>query len=83
MPVERPELADAVRRAHDQAEQMAKAAGVKLGRVRSITESPASNPQPYPYAMGAAAPMKSADTPIQPGTQELTLTVNVVYDIEQ
>jgi len=73
---------DAVKRAHDQAEQMAKAAGVKLGRVRSISEASASSPPPYPYAMGDAA-QKSAATPIQPGTQELSLTVNVVYDIEQ
>jgi uncharacterized protein len=74
---------EAVRRAHDQAEQMAKAAGVKLGRVRSITESPASSPPPYPYALGAAAPARDSAVPIQPGSQELTLTVDVVYDIDQ
>ena len=75
--------ADAVRRAHDQADQMAKAAGVKLGRVRSISEGSEVSPGPR-YSLGAAnAPGNAAPTPIEPGTQQLTVTVTAVYDIEQ
>jgi uncharacterized protein YggE len=74
---------DAVRRAHDQADQMAKAAGVKLGRVRSISEGSEVSPGPR-YGLGAAnAPGNAAPTPIEPGTQELTVTVTAVYDVEQ
>jgi hypothetical protein len=74
--------ADAVRRAHDQADQMAKAAGVRLGKVRSISEGTSVSPQPYPLR-GAGLAAGAPPTPIQPGTQELTVDVNVVYDIEQ
>ena len=74
---------DAVRRAHDQADQMAKAAGVKLGRVRSISEGSEVSPGPR-YSLGAAgAPGNAAPTPIEPGTQQLTVTVTAVYDVEQ
>jgi uncharacterized protein YggE len=75
--------ADAVRRAHDQADQMARAAGVRLGRVRSISEG-TSVSQPYPRLGAFPAPgAAAAPTPIQPGTQELTVDVTAVYDIEQ
>ncbi|MFD4180428.1 SIMPL domain-containing protein [Rhodococcus sp. NPDC058514] len=71
--------ADAVRQAQAQASQIAEAAGVELGKVRSITEVPAAGPTPYPYP-GAA--LDRAPTPIEPGGQELTVTVAVVYDID-
>ena len=62
---------DGVRRAHDQADQMAKAAGVKLGKVRSISEASSSDGSRYAIpAPGAAA--NSAPTPILPGLQQLT-----------
>jgi uncharacterized protein len=74
----------AVHLAQLQAEQMAKAAGVKLGAVRYISEVPASSPMPY-YERYAGAP--SADVaksaPVLPGQQELSLTVDVVWDISQ
>jgi uncharacterized protein YggE len=75
--------ADGVRRAHDQADEMARAAGVRLGRVRSIAES-TSAPPPYPRgALNSAPGAAAAPTPLLPGTEELTVTVSVVYDIEQ
>lgn len=75
----------AVHQARLQAEQMAKAAGVKLGGIRLISEVPASSPVPYAqdaYRAVAGAPAASP-APIEPGQQELTLTVDVVWDIEQ
>ena len=76
----------AVHLARLQAEQMAKAAGVKLGAVRFISEVPANGPMPY-YDVAAgrtSAPgQAAAPAPVLPGQQELTLTVDVVWDIAQ
>lgn len=73
--------ADAVKQAQKQARQMAEAAGVQLGRLRSISETPGSTPFPVP--LGAAARSDQADTPIQAGNQKLTVAVTVDYDIDQ
>ena len=71
---------DAVKRARAQATQLAHAAGVKLGEVRKITEARA--PVPFnqfasPQAFRAAA----TSTPIEPGSQELTVDVTIVFGI--
>ena len=71
--------ADAVRRAKAQAEQLAEAAGVALGSVRTITEAPLQGPG-YEEQLGYAADA-AGGAPVQAGTQDLTLTVTVVYDI--
>ena len=75
--------ADAVKRAATQAKQLADAAGVKLGPVRSITEVPQTTFSPFDTraAAGAAADQASVPVPLAPGSQQLTLTVTVVYDI--
>ena len=74
----------AVHQAQIQAEQMAKAAGVKRGRIRSISEVFASGPVPY-YEKFAGAPSADARVaaPIEPGSQELSLMVDAIWDIEQ
>lgn len=71
---------DAVRRAQDQAKQMAEAAGVRLGRIQSITEVPVNPPSPF---YRDSTPAEAAAVPIEPGTKELTVMVEVVYDIDQ
>ncbi len=71
--------ADAVRQAQAHAKQMADAAGVRLGQIRSITETPVSPPGPF----GRDAAAAGAAVPIEPGTQELTVMVEVVYAIGQ
>jgi uncharacterized protein YggE len=75
--------ARAVEAARASADAMAKAAGVPLGTVVSISE-PSQVVYPYPYAMGGAA-RESADaltpTPVNPGTQDLSATVTVVFEI--
>ncbi len=70
---------DAVRQAQAHAKQMADAAGVTLGRIRSITEVTASPPGPFSRDSAVAA----APVPIEPGTQELTVMVELVYAIDQ
>jgi uncharacterized protein len=68
---------DAVRRALAQAQQLADAAGVGLGPVRSIVELAGEPPVPY----RADADLAQASVPLQPGTQELAVTVEVVHEI--
>lgn len=65
--------------ANDTATQLAKLAGVKLGKPISISES--SSTPPYPvYAKDAAA--SSSSTPISAGTMDITVDVQVVYAIQ-
>lgn len=71
--------ADAVHRAQDQARQLADAAGVPLGAIRSITEVSAGA-QPPPTAAPVADSV-AARVAVQPGTQQLSSTVEVVYAI--
>jgi uncharacterized protein YggE len=70
--------ANAVRQAQAHAKQMADGAGVRLGKIRSITEVPVSPPGPLGRDAAAAAPV-----PIEAGTQQLTVMVEVVYAIDQ
>jgi uncharacterized protein YggE len=72
--------ADAVRRALAQARQLADAAGVGLGPVRSIVELAGAQP-PMPYVAQAEADRAALAVPVQPGTQELAVTVEVVHEI--
>ena len=72
--------ADAVHRAQAQAQQMADAAGAQLGAIHSIVESPSYQAYDYAQAPMAAASAAGA-VPIEAGSQELTVTVQVVYEI--
>ena len=71
----------AVENAHDQAAQLASAAKVKLGSVRTIVEdqNPAS-----PFALQSStfdAASAKAAIPVSAGTQDLQIHVKVVYEI--
>jgi uncharacterized protein len=70
--------ADAVRQAQAHAKQLAEAAGVTLGRARSITEV-AVNP---PVGIGGDRAQAAAPVPVEPGTQQLTVMVEVAFAIE-
>ncbi len=69
----------AVRAAHDQARQLARAAGVQLGSVRSIVEPRRSTVTARPFAADAFSAREAI--PISAGTQDLEITVKVVYGI--
>jgi uncharacterized protein YggE len=74
--------AAAVKAARTSAQAMAGAGSVNLGTVISITD--ATQPSPIFYGYGAvkgAAPLPDVATPVQPGTQDLTATVTVVFEI--
>jgi uncharacterized protein YggE len=68
----------AVKRARAQAEQLADAAGVELGAVRSIDEGTVA--APYDTRTYGAADASSS-MPIEPGTQTLSLQATVVFEI--
>jgi uncharacterized protein YggE len=66
---------DAVTDARRKAELYAKAAGVKLGPVTSITEEGSSPPRPAVQAMRASA------VPVAPGEQLLRAAVSVTFEL--
>lgn len=66
----------AVADARTRAETYAKAAGVTLGPIVSISESDEAQPRPMFRAMALAAPV-----PIAPGEQGVTADVTVVWEI--
>jgi uncharacterized protein YggE len=73
-------LADAVARAREKAEVIARAAGVALGEVVSLTESAAGPPVPLPVrTLGMAEARGGA--PVAEGELELTAQVAVVFAI--
>jgi hypothetical protein len=67
----------AVTQAKEKAKQLADAAGVSLGPLLSITEG-SSTPPPMPYAAQAKA---LNDVPVEPGSQQLLITVDLVYAV--
>jgi len=80
-PVVRAARKRAVENAHDQATQLAGAAHVKLGSVRTIVEE--QNPVAQ-YPMQAStfdAASAKAGIPVSAGTQDLQIHVKVVYEI--
>jgi uncharacterized protein YggE len=74
---------DAIARAESQAEQLAAATGLKVGKVVSIIEGSVPSMPMFPYATSVPAAADSAAVPLQPGQQELTLSVTVVYELAE
>ena len=71
----------AMAEAKAKAQTLASAAGVTIGGVASISETSAPIPYPVMYGMAAGAAVDSSKvaTPIQTGTTDVTITVNVTY----
>jgi hypothetical protein len=72
--------AAAVTAARTSALAMASAGHVTLGAVLSISDT--SAPSPIYYGAAGAAPMADVRTPVQPGTQDVTATVTVVFELD-
>jgi uncharacterized protein len=68
----------AVTDAETKAAQYAKALGQPLGPVVSITDQPASQPAPQYAAASSAA---KGSVPISPGTQQVSVSITVVFAI--
>ena len=72
--------ANAVAAARASGQAMATAAGVTLGAVVSIAD--ASAPMPYYGVAGAAPAAGDVRTPVQPGTQDVSAAIVVVFEID-
>ncbi len=72
----------AVEDARTQAEQLAAAAGVKVGALRTISSSSVSAP-PILYQQNVSAKVASADSsvPLEAGSAEVTAEVDLVFDL--
>jgi uncharacterized protein YggE len=73
--------ADAVKDAVAQAKQLAAAAGVTLGPIRTIDDTGTILPQPLHQSFNDAAGGTPASVPVEPGSQQLSVDVTVVFDI--
>jgi len=71
---------DAIRKAKVQAQQMAQAAGIVLGPVVSISESP-QDVSPVRTAAVEMADRAAASMPVEAGSRDLNVTVHMVFAI--
>lgn len=71
----------AVKDGRAQAEELAEAAGVKLGKLRMIQGSGSYAP-PQPIAYAEAKMADASAVPLEAGSQQVTVEVDLVYDIE-
>ncbi len=72
----------AIAQAKEKASALAKAAGVKLGKVRAFNEN-SNSPYPYPlYDSRSMAESKSIAPTVEAGSQEITVDVSISYEIE-
>jgi len=71
---------DAVAQAKTQAASLASAAGVQLGSIVAVSTAAYDFPQPVTYEARAADSAAGA-MPLQPGTQDVTAHVTVVFQI--
>ncbi|HEY5165702.1 MAG TPA: SIMPL domain-containing protein [Acidimicrobiia bacterium] len=73
----------AVKRAQDQARQLADAAGVALGNLDSIssTSVPVGPPTETPGARATPSPAAAPTPPVNPGSQTVSVEVTLVYQI--
>lgn len=73
----------AISDANAQAQELAKAAGVTLGAVQSIS-TVSSTPTPIPYGLGGGgvASSATANVPVSAGQLTVTVQANVVYAIQ-
>lgn len=72
----------AIRTARARADLYAQAAGLKVKRILSISESQGYAPPPYPVPMMMSARAEKADTAIEPGEQKLSVNVSVSFELE-
>jgi uncharacterized protein YggE len=61
--------------------ELAAGAGVKLGAIQTISYSDI-NPVPYYGMGGGGASAPNASVPIQPGQTQISVTVNVTYEVK-
>lgn len=73
---------EAMTQAKAKADTLASSAGVHIAGVSSISETSAPIPYPIPYFGAAAGAAQDTSTPVQVGTNEVSVSVSVVYLID-
>jgi uncharacterized protein YggE len=68
--------------ARTKAEQLAGLAGVTLGSPTSIVETFSAPPTPTPFNEATLSVAADSATPIAPGTQQVAVTISVVYSLD-
>jgi uncharacterized protein YggE len=78
-------LAAAVSQARGNAQALAEALGVKIGKILEVQQGDAGGvPPPRPMAMMRGAAAKAADeTPVSPGELDIHASVSVIFEIIQ
>lgn len=73
----------AIEKAKQKAQELADATGLRLGRIVSISENNYASPTPMPYGLGmGGSDVKSIAPQIETGSQEITATVNVTFEVK-
>jgi uncharacterized protein YggE len=73
--------ADAIKDALAQGKQLAGAAGVKLGSIRTIDDTGTQLPQPQAFSSSGLVRDAANSVPLEAGSQQLSVDVVVVFDI--
>lgn len=71
----------AIELAQQKAHEIANVAGLKLGRIVNVMTSESGGFTPRPYAMAVNVATKSTAPNIEPGSQDVSETVTVVFDV--
>ena len=69
---------EAVKEAKEKAESLAKATGIRLGKIVDVQES--AGFEPRPVMMQALDAEKSDDTQLQPGENSITINITLFYE---
>ena len=74
----------AIEKAKQKAQELADETGLKLGRIISVSDSNISYPMPMPYAlsMGGSSDTKSVTPNIETGSQDITASVSVTFEVK-
>lgn len=70
----------AVQDAQQKAGEYAAVLGMTVGRVISVSET--SSPTPAPQAMAAAAPSAARNVPVEAGSLQISVNVDIVYELQ-
>ena len=76
---------EAMEKAKEKAEAIADAGDFKVGRLLSVSESSGYMPEPYydyAYGLGGVSMEEKSMPSIEPGSQEMTVTMTLTYEIE-
>jgi uncharacterized protein len=68
--------------AKEKADVLARAAGRSIGRALAITEGGAQQPMPVPMMRMRAEAAQMASVPVESGTEEITFTVSVIFELQ-